>query len=428
MIDETLSLPATRRSPSLLTRSCTRLVLAALQRMDRGSLEMRLPDGSVRTFGQPGSGVHAAMIVHDPRFFLRCVLYGDIGFAESYIEGEWDTESISQVIAWAIGNVELPPGQLRGRRSRLSLNLLGGLNKFRHLLRPNSLRMSRLNISEHYDLGNDFYKLWLDRTMTYSSGLFSAVDQPLADAQEAKYDRLCRQLRLGPQDHVLEIGCGWGGFSAHAASRYGCRITAVTISREQHRYATDRMARAGLSDRVDVQLIDYRNLRGQYDKIVSIEMMEALGDKYLTSFCAQLHRLLAPQGLIGLQYITVPDCRHTRLRHGVDFIQRHIFPGSLLLSIGRINQSLLATGDLFLHDLKDLGSSYTLTLRRWREAFMAQSAEVRAEGFTTPFLRKWDYYLQYCEAAFATRNISVVQAIYTRPNNPLLHDLPVNLP
>lgn len=422
MSDDIAALPSSRHSLSVVEKACCHLVVSAMQRMNRGHLRMRMPDGSLHTFGHPDGSVQADIIVRSHRFFVRCVLYGDIGFAESYIEGEWETDSICHVISWAISNVELLPGQLSGRKSQASLNVLRGLNKIRHLLRPNSLRMSKLNISEHYDLGNDFYKLWLDRTMTYSSGLFSSPDQSLESAQEAKYERLCQQLKLQPSDHILEIGCGWGGFSEYAALHYGCRITAITISQEQHRFAEARIREAGLTDRVEIRYIDYRNVRGQYDKIVSIEMMEALGDKYLNSFCAQIHRLLKPNGLVGLQYITVPDCRHERLRHGVDFIQRHIFPGSLLLSIGRVNQSFLSTSDLFLHDLKDLGASYAITLRRWRNTFLAHSSDIRAAGFTTPFLRKWDYYLQYCEAAFSTRNISVVQAIYTRPNNPLLRE------
>jgi cyclopropane-fatty-acyl-phospholipid synthase len=227
-------------------------------------------------------------------------------------------------------------------------------------------------------------------------------------------------LRLQPSDRVLEIGCGWGGFSEHAAKHYGCHITAVTISEAQHAFATERMRRAGLADRVEIRLEDYRSLAGSYDKIVSIEMMEALGDSRLPTFCAQLHRLLKPRGLAALQFITVPDSRHAELRRGIDFIQKHIFPGSLLLSVGRVNEAFNRTGDLFLHDLKDFGSSYARTLRCWWENFNARSAEVQALGFDKRFLRKWNYYLQYCEAAFTRRNVSVVQALYTRPNNPIL--------
>ncbi len=396
-----------------------KLFLSVIARLDRGCLNLRLPDGTTRLIGQNGQGVQAEIVVHDADFFRRCVLYGDIGFAEAYMDGLWDTPSIERVISWAIENTEECPAY-PPRPSLGLLNLLQLVNRLGHLFRPNSLSMSRRNIAEHYDLGNAFYRLWLDPSMTYSSALFTTAEQSLESAQAAKYERLCRQLRLQPGDHVLEIGCGWGGFAEHAAKQYGCRVTGVTISAEQHAFATARMKSAGLSDRVEIRLEDYRRLAGTFDKIVSIEMMEALGDRYLPVFFEQIHRLLTPCGLVALQYITVPDCRHARLRQGVDFIQKHIFPGSLLLSIGRVNEAANRTGDLFLHDLKDMGSSYARTLHEWWQTFNARQAEVRALGFDTRFIRKWNYYLQYCEAAFATRNISVVQATYTRPNNPNL--------
>jgi cyclopropane-fatty-acyl-phospholipid synthase len=257
--------------------------------------------------------------------------------------------------------------------------------------------------------------------MTYSSARFTSASETLRDAQIAKYDALCRKLRLQPGEHLLEIGSGWGGMACHAARHYGVRVTSVTISEEQFKFATDRVYCEGLSDRVEIRLQDYRSIRGCFDKIVSIEMMEALGDRYLRTYCEKLHELLAPRGLVALQYITVPDCRHAELRRGIDFIQKHIFPGSLLLSVGRVNEILNRSGNLFLHDLEDLGASYTRTLHAWWERFNAQLAAVRALGFDEGFIRKWNYYLQYCEAAFASRNISVVQAVYTRPNNRSLH-------
>jgi len=260
----------------------------------------------------------------------------------------------------------------------------------------------------------------LDPTMTYSAALFTSSAQTLEEAQIAKYDRLCRQLRLQPGEHVLEIGSGWGGFSRHAVKNYGVRITTVTISVEQFQYARELFHREGLSDRAEVKLLDYRLLTGRFDKIVSIEMLEAVGDKYLKTYFAKCHELLAPHGLLALQMITCPDTRHAALRKNVDWIQKHIFPGSLLLSIHRVNEALRQTGDLFLYDLQDLGLSYAETLKRWRAHFNQNEAAVRALKFDTRFLRKWNYYLSYCEAAFAMRNISVVQAVYTRPNNPTL--------
>jgi len=417
MNDElTLHLDATAQ-PTATGGIYESLIFRGLERMNRGYMEIDLPGGRRRTLGDAAEPIHASVQIRDPYFYKRCMLFGDVGFGESYVEGEWDTPDIERVIAWFLLNTDNSPAQPgSGARSAL-INLLRGWNRLRHLFRPNSLHTSRRNISEHYDLGNDFYRLWLDPSMTYSSALFTIPGQTLEEAQSAKYEALCRGLRLSPGDHLLEIGCGWGGFAEHAAARYGCRITAVTISQAQYDFARERIARTGLSDKVEIRLQDYRQIQGRFDKIVSIEMMEALGDKYIETFTSMLHKVLAPDGIVALQYITVPDCRHDELKHGVDWIQRHIFPGSLLLSIGRVNQALNRTGNLFLHALTDHGPSYARTLRLWREAFNRQLDNVRQLGFDERFIRKWNYYLSYCEAAFAMRNISVVQAIYTRPNN-----------
>jgi cyclopropane-fatty-acyl-phospholipid synthase len=413
--------PLTRTPAAQAPGFYQRLVLDAFEKMTAGTLRLELPDGTTRTFGTPGAAISATIQVRDAAFFQRCVLFGDIGFAESYLDGEWETDSIERVITWAIANIDNSPGLSGSKTRALALNLLKVANRVQHLLRPNDVRTAKRNIAEHYDLGNDFYSLWLDPSMTYSSARFTAPGQSLEAAQVEKYDALCRGLHLQPGDHVLEIGSGWGGMACHAVKHYGVRVTTVTISEEQAKYARERFVREGIADRVDLRLQDYRAIEGQFDKIVSIEMMEALGDRYLPAYCETLHARLKPHGLVGLQYITVPDTRHAELRRGVDFIQKHIFPGSLLLSISRVNATLNRTGDLFLHQLDDLGASYARTLHLWWENFNAQLADVRAQGFDERFIRKWNYYLQYCEAAFATRNISVVQAIYTRPNNPLLH-------
>jgi len=399
------------------------LILGALARMPLGHLELELPDGSRSTFGDSNAVIRAQARIINARFFKRCVLFGDIGFGESYVDGDWETPDIERVIAWFILNHEFSPAQSGSLSKKAAINLFTGWNRLLHLLRPNSLRTSRRNIAEHYDLGNDFYELWLDPTMTYSSALFTEAGQSLESAQIAKYDALCRKLRLQPSDHVLEIGSGWGGFCCHAARRYGCRVTTVTISQAQHDYAKERIRREGGGDRVEIRLQDYRRIEGRFDKIVSIEMMEALGDRYLETYFAKIHRLLAPHGIAGFQFITVPDSRHAELKRGVDWIQKHIFPGSLLLSVGRVNEAVNRTGNLSLHALDDMGLSYSRTLRMWRDAFNAKLGAVRALGFDTRFIRKWNYYLSYCEAAFTMRNISVVQAIYIRPNNPNLGPL-----
>lgn len=401
-----------------------RHVLRALARMTAGCLRLELPDGTSRLIGTPGSEISATLRVRNQAFFRKVVLFGDVGFGESHVDGDWDTDSVERVIAWAIHNLDNTPALSGSKLRSFSLNVLRAWNRTRHLMRPNSRTIARRNIAEHYDLGNDFYELWLDPTMTYSSALFASADQSLEDAQHAKYEALCQELRLRPDDHVLEIGSGWGGFACHAARHYGCRVTTVTISQRQFEYARGRITREGLADRIDLRLQDYRDIEGTFDKVASIEMMEALGDRYLETFFAKVHQVLAPHGLVALQYITVPDSRHAQLRRGVDWVQKHIFPGSLLLSLGRVNEALQRTGDLFLHRLNDLGLDYARTLREWHGAFHERIDDVRALGFDDRFIRQWNYYLQYCEAAFAMRNISVVHATYTRPNNPLLRAKP----
>jgi cyclopropane-fatty-acyl-phospholipid synthase len=400
-----------------------RAVMQSLEQLTLGCLHLELPDGTKKIIGQPGAQVSANVRIVNWNFFKRCVLFGDVGFGEAFVDGDWDTDDITKVISWFILNVENSPAMSGSRGKKFLVNLLGRYNRVLHLLRPNSLETSRRNISEHYDLGNDFYKLFLDPTMTYSSALFESPAQTLEQAQIAKYDRLCRQLKLKPGEHVLEIGGGWGGFSLHAAKNYGVRIMTVTISEEQFKFARELFQKENIADKIEIKLMDYRLLTGQFDKIVSIEMLEAVGDAYLETYFAKCHEVLKPGGLLALQMITCPDSRYDSLRKNVDWIQKHIFPGSLLLSIHRVNEALRSTGDLFLHDLKDLGLSYAETLKRWRVAFNQNETAVRTLKFDTRFIRKWNYYLSYCEAAFAMRNISVVQAIYTRPNNPTLANL-----
>ncbi|MDB6077281.1 MAG: Cyclopropane-fatty-acyl-phospholipid synthase [Akkermansiaceae bacterium] len=398
-----------------------RMVVGLLAKMPLGGLCMEHADGRIHYFGAPGAKITARVRIHDDvEFYKRCAFYGNIGMGEAYTDGLWDTDDIAAVISWFIENMSALQGSDTASDKLPGVNLLKIVNWFRHFKRSNTVDNSRRNIAEHYDLGNEFYGLWLDRTMTYSCGIFSAPGEPLEAAQFAKYDALCKKLKLSPADHVLEIGCGWGGFSCHAATHYGCRITALTISEAQAVYARQRVKDAGLEDRVEIRIQDYRLVQGTFDKIASIEMIEAVGDKFHESFFAKCHEVLAPSGLIALQMITVPDCRYKSLTKGVDWIQRHIFPGSLLMSIGRVNDVLLKTGNLFLHDLQDMGAHYVQTLRHWHRNFNSHLEPVKALGFDEPFIRTWNYYLKYCEAGFATRNISVVQAVYTRPNNTLL--------
>lgn len=411
------------RSPLQWT-ICEILTRRALSRFKHGGLRMTRSDGHAQVFGEEGAPITADVrIRRRAMFFHRLCLFGNVGLGEAYVEGDWDTPSISAVIEWFIENLHRVPGTQGSSQQVAYMNLLRFVNRIQHLLRPNSVRMARRNIAEHYDLGNDFYSLWLDETMTYSSARFTHEGQSLAEAQLGKYEALCRRLRLKPTDHVLEIGCGWGGFSAYAARTYGCRVTGITISEEQHKHANERIQREGLGDRVEIRLQDYRHVTGSYDKIASIEMLEAVGDRYLETYFAKCSEVLKRDGLLAVQMITVPDQQHKLLSKGTDWIQKHIFPGSLLLSVGRVNEALNRTGTLYMHELEDLGASYARTLHTWWERFNARLDDVKAMGFDARFIRKWNYYLQYCEAAFATKNISVVQACYTRPNNGTLREV-----
>ena len=395
-----------------------RLVLHSFSKLKSGRLEVLLPDGSRNVYGGLGDGLQARIEVLDENFFKRCVLHGPIGFAESYMADEWTTPDLVKVIAWFILNADDAEAlQTRHRRGTGAFNLLNFANRLLHLRRPNSLRMSRANIREHYDLSNEFFQLWLDPTMTYSSAYFNRADEPLEAAQIRKYDKLCRRLHITPTDSVLEIGSGWGGFSMHAARTYGCRVTTVTISQQQFDEASRRIQAAGLADRIQILLLDYRDLRGQFDKIASIEMLEAVGDKYVDGYFAKIDSLLAPRGLAGLQAILCPDNQYPILRDGVDFIQKHIFPGSLLMCNARIGQALRACGDLNLFDYEDMAPHYALTLKRWRETFEQKLDAVRVLGFDEVFIRKWRYYLAYCEAAFGSRHITVAQFVISRPDN-----------
>jgi len=407
-----------------------RLVLGAFGAMPRGRLRIELPEGGHVDCGEAGEviapdlplGLSAvtSLRVRRETFFRRCVLAGDIGFAESFIDGDWDTPDLPSVLGWFMLNVEHAPtlsGSTAGRARTWGLNLLRFAHRIEHLLQPNSRRLARRNIARHYDLSNDFFALFLDNSMMYSAAKYTADAASLAEAQREKNEALCRSLRLSPSDHVLEIGTGWGGWALHAAANHGCRVTTLTLSQQQHDLALRRIAAAGLESRIEVRLQDYRDVQGQYDKIVSIEMMEAIGHAYLPDFCRTLDARLRPGGLVALQFITCPDTRYREMRRGVDFIQKHIFPGSLLLSLNRVNDLMSRHGNFVLHHLDDLAHDYARTLRAWRDSFHTRLDDVRRLGFDDRFIRKWHYYLCYCEAAFAMRNISVVQTLHTRPNN-----------
>lgn len=393
-----------------------RVILGLLSKMPLGKALIMLPDGSETAIGN-GEGISCTIRIQNQDFFKRCVLYGDIGFGEAYVDGDWDTDNITNVIKWFLLNVDHAPTVSGSNVRSLLLNLLKAFNKLYHLRRSNSISGSRKNISEHYDLNNDFFALFLDPTMTYSSAYYTSDDMTLEEAQLAKYDRLCRQLKLKPEDHVLEIGSGWGGNAIYMAKTYGCKVTTLTISEEQYKLAKERVAKEQLEDKITILVKDYRLMEGKFDKIVSIEMLEAVGEEYYNEYFKKCSDLLTKDGIFAIQVITCPDSRFESLKNGVDWIQKHIFPGSLLPSVGAINQAVNSTSDLTLVDLKDIGLHYAHTLQVWYKSFNEKLEEVKKIGFDDYFIRKWNYYLCYCEAAFAMRNISVMQLVYSRPNN-----------
>ncbi|MGH9847105.1 MAG: class I SAM-dependent methyltransferase [Blastocatellia bacterium] len=388
-----------------------------LSPLPAGKLRVALPTGEEVFYGLKTPGPEATLKILRPAFFKKCILYGEVGLGESYVDGDWETDDVVNVLSWFIINLENAPAAYSSKRQLPLTDFLLVLNRLRHKLRANNQAGARRNISEHYDLGNDFYKLFLDPGMTYSCGYFSSPDVSLESAQTEKYDRLCRKLKLTSSDHVLEIGGGWGGFAVHTARNYGCQVTSITISEEQWKYAKDRAAAEGLSNQIEFQLTDYRNVTGKFDKIVSIEMLEAVGHEYFKSFFKKCHELLNRHGLLGIQAITCPDSRYESHRKNVTWMQKHIFPGGLLPSIGVMNKAINETGDLQLHDLEEMAPHYARTVATWRENFNHKLESVLAQGFDEKFIRKWNYYLTNCEATFRTRNITVVQAIFSRPNN-----------
>jgi len=413
----TASTPSSQPPSSVHISWAQKIVLHELKKLSCGKMMVQLPQGEKVILGKADSAeVGACITIQDENFFRRIILAADIGLCESYMAGEWDSPDLAAVIGFFIKNIEQTPGMSGSTRRTIALGVFRLIDRVGHLLRPNTKKTVRLNIAEHYDVSNEFFQLFLDPSLMYSSGRWDGC-QTLAEAQYAKNQALCRHLQLKPTDHLLEIGTGWGGFALHAVREYGCRVTTLTISQAQYELAQKRIKEAGLEGKITVKLEDFRDHQGTYDKCVSIEMMEALGHRYLPDFCQCVSRLLKPQGIAAFQYITCPDSRYEAFRRGVDFIQKHIFPGSLLLSINRVNEQMTKAGKFQCHRLEEFGLDYAKTLAAWAESFEKNLPAIKAMGFNDVFIRKWRLYFRYCEAAFAHRNIGVVQAVYVRPNN-----------
>jgi cyclopropane-fatty-acyl-phospholipid synthase len=373
-----------------------RVGLAAASRIRVGRLSVVMPDGRRRVYGDPASARQAEIRVHDEAAAVRLLLHGEVGGGESYMVGQWsspDLEALLELAALNRAALGLAP-----RWWRLPLEIP---RRLAHRARRNTKAKARENISAHYDLGNDFYRLFLDETMTYSSAVFESPDQSLADAQRAKYRRIAEGAGLRAGMHVLEIGTGWGGFALYASGELGCRVTSITISREQHDLARERVRAAGLEHLVDIELRDYRDVTGQYDAIVSIEMLEAVGAEFYSTYFEVCDRALKPGGRLSLQVITFPDVAYEPQRRGANWIQTYIFPGGLCPSLAVIEQSSHGTR-LLIREVRDIAASYARTLRAWRTRFLENVDEVQALGFDDRFIRMWEYYLAVSEAGFAT--------------------------
>ncbi len=388
-------------------RLAERLVRGRLAVLENGVLTV---DGE--TYGRRSESCElaATVRVHDTRFWTDVAFGGSVGAGESYMAGYWSADDLSAALRILAANRDAMDGLETGLAAWTT-----PLRKLVHWAARNTRRGSRRNIAAHYDLGNAFFELMLDPTLTYSSAVFEDPAMTLEQAQIAKLDRICRRLDLAPGERVLEIGTGWGAFALHAAGRYGCHVTTTTISAEQHALARDRIEAAGLEDRITLLRNDYRDLEGRYDKLVSIEMIEAVGHQYFGTFFAKCGELLAPHGRMLLQAITIGDQRYEAARKDVDFIKRYIFPGCCIPSVTALVNAATRASDLRLAHLDDIGPHYATTLRLWRENLYRNMAAVRALGQSEEFIRMWEFYLAYCEAGFAERALGDIQALLVKP-------------
>jgi cyclopropane-fatty-acyl-phospholipid synthase len=369
--------------------------------------------GQIYEFGEPQeqASINASLSIHEPQLYPDILFKGSLGAAESYIKGYWSTDNLTDVTRLFVANADLLNRQMDAGWSRITAPLL----RTYHWLRKNTHRGSKKNIVAHYDLSNDFFRLFLDRSMGYSCGIFEHDKSTLHEAQIAKFDRICKKMDLKEEDNVIEIGGGWGGFAMHAARNYGCRVTTTTISDNQYRYMQKIFADTGLEGKVTVLQKDYRELTGRFNKLVSIEMIEAVGHHFLDTFFAKCCELLQPDGMMALQAITIPDHEFSRHKNSVDFIKRYIFPGSCIPSVNAITRSVKRHTDLQLKHFEDITPHYAITLRLWRERFFANLEKVKTMGFSNNFIRMWEYYLASCEGSFQEHYNGDVQNILARP-------------
>ena len=408
---DSLEMPRPARA-SLLARLGRKLLLKQLALFEHGELRVVEPDGTRHVFGKRRGDFDVGCTLHitHPQTFADAAFGGTVGAGEAYIRGLWRCDEMVNLVRIFVANRE----QMNRMDSRWSFASRPLLRLF-HWANRNSKNGSARNIAAHYDLGNELYKLMLDETMAYSCGIFPRPEASLAVASTAKFEAVCRKLDLKATDHVVEIGTGWGGFAIHAVERYGCRVTTTTISKSQYDYATQKIASLGLADRITVLLQDYRDLEGQYDKLVSIEMVEAVGARFLDVYFAHCARLVKPDGAMLLQAITIQDQYYEQALKSVDYIQRYVFPGSFIPSVAALTKSLAKVTDFKIFHLEDIGPHYARTLRMWRERFFRNLGKVRELGYGDSFIRLWEYYLCYCEGGFMERQLGTVQMLLTKP-------------
>lgn len=401
------------RSVASIDRLARELVLKQFRQFDQGSVLIRQDgyhDCLIET-ARPDS-IPAEVHIQNASFWRDLVTGGSIGAAESFVAGDWNSPDLVRLLRFFARNLNVM-NRFEDRFSSLSKPLL----KLFHWLNRNSPEGSRKNIAAHYDLGNELFSLFLDDSMMYSSAIYPSPQATLDEAATCKLDTICRRLELSPGDRVVEIGSGWGGFAIHAAKHYGCHVTTTTISEAQFELARERVEAAGLGDRVTLLLEDYRNLDGQYDKLVSIEMIEAVGPQYLPVYLATINRLVKPGGQVLIQAINLPEQRYRRALGNVDFIQRHIFPGSFIPSFGAILRAVESDAELVLANVLDLTGDYARTLAHWRARFMASSTRLQELGYDLAFRRLWEFYFSYCEAGFSERAIGVAQVHFIKPRS-----------
>ena len=398
-------------TPTAVDKLARRIVLSRLESIKAGQIVVCEGD-QFRTFGKVTQDLPltAQLRVIDPKFYSDIAFGGSIGAGEAFMRGYWACNELSDLLRILIQNRDV----LEKMDSALAL-LSSPLQKLLHALNKNTRRGSRKNIAAHYDLGNDFYRLWLDPKMMYSSAYFDTPETSLEDAAIEKLDRICRKLDLSADDSVIEIGTGWGGFAIHAAKHYGCQVTTTTISREQYDYAKRAVVDAGLEGKITLLLEDYRDLEGRFDKLVSIEMIEAVGHEFHSSYFKKCCELLKPEGQMLLQAITIADQRYDQYKTRVDFIKRYIFPGGCLTSVTDMTGTMTRHTDMRVIHLEEIGSHYATTLRHWHDRFFARINEVRELGYSDEFIRMWQFYLCYCESAFIERAIGDVQMLIMRP-------------